>query len=115
MQPTQIPSGRANRYYTRVSVEVLLQDEILRLKWFSDLQLAYLWCMRQKVNAPTEEWEAHLQFPEFADAMDRAWTDATGGSTNTLATIRAGRTLLRSPLYEFKVYYEPDDVGNEVD
>jgi len=70
----------ANRYYTDVCVEIYLNNQLRRLKWFSDLQLAYMYCMEQKelvLNAggPEEDWHTpYTDFIAFADQMDYRWS-----------------------------------------
>jgi len=89
-----------NRYYTRASAEVIIDQQIIRIKWFSDLQLAYMWCIEQMKQLPEEEWEEYKSFPEFATMMDNRWACVQG---------RCECTLLRSESYVFKIWYEPND------
>jgi hypothetical protein len=101
IQPSfQSTLPRANRYYTRVSVEVIFYDQIIRIKWFSDLQLAYMWCIEQKNLHSEEEWEPVKSFPEFATMMDTRWACVQS---------RCECTLLRSESYVYKLWYELND------
>jgi len=87
----------ANRYYTEVYVEVYEEGNLRRLMWFSDLQLAHIWCMDQVKSHPDEHWDVlHSSFVEFADAMDRRWRQ-----------IQQGKSVARSYNYEWILHYEP--------
>jgi len=93
----------ANRYYTPISVEVYVYDILRRVKWFSDLQLAHIWCMEQVRATPEEHWNIlYSDFVEFADAMDRRWRQS-----------RRGKTVAQSNFYEWITTYEPNVLRNE--
>jgi len=100
---------RANRYYTRVSVEVLFDERIQRIKWFSDLQEAYIWCMNERARFIEDNWGPVVEFPDFADAMDRRFSEVG------ILGHHCGRTLLQSQWYRYKVYYELENFMDEVD
>ena len=96
-QPRQRPE--VNRYYTPVFVEVYEDTRLRRVKWFSDLQLAHMWCMEEVARYPKEEWiTVHRCFPGFADGMDRRWNQGY-----------FGKLVAYSDYYEYRVCYEPVD------
>jgi len=99
-QPSQetILNPHANRYNTTVSVETILNSEVRNLKWFTDLQMAYLWSIEQVKLQPNEEWLINDSFLDFASTMDRRWQR---GSTN-------GVCIARCSSIEYRAYYEPD-------
>jgi len=98
IQPRQF-NETVNRYTTTVSIEVY-QNGILRyIKWFSDLQMAYIWCMNQLVLYPDQEWDYDSDFLEFATFMDRRYR-AMG--------LNGGYTVAESTRYKYRAYYEPN-------
>jgi len=112
MQPTQLSTSivpSVNRYTTEVSVELYVRTVLRRIRWFSDLQLAYIWCISEKEllddDFPPIVWSPVKPFLEFADLMDRRWAQVGA---------RCGCTLLYSDIYRYKVCYEPpENVHNE--
>jgi hypothetical protein len=99
MEPTQTPNVPPipipNRYHTTVCVEYVIDDDVRHLKWFSDIQMAWIW-IREQVNRrdDREEWEV-IPFLTTADAMDREW--------------RRNRGVIVADCdeYEYCAYYEP--------
>jgi hypothetical protein len=87
----------ANRYTTSVCIEVIESNIIRKVKWFSDLQMAYLWCINKIQLYDNEQWERVFSFQEFADNMDRRWRR---GNTN-------GYPVAYSSRVECRAYYEP--------
>ena len=98
---------QANRYYTPISVEVYVNDRMHSVEWFSDLQMAYLWCMERRETIPEEEWVTpYADFPSFADTMDARWSTAPDRrSTSVCALYNRGERLI-----EFVLSYEPEAV-----
>jgi hypothetical protein len=86
-----------NRWYTTVSVEVYINGRMRHIKWFSDLQMAYIWVASQErvINEPLTY---HRDFVEFADAFDRRWQRRPN----------EGCTIARSSSYKYRMTYEPD-------
>jgi hypothetical protein len=96
---TQQQRPEANRYYTPILVEVYEDTRLRRVKWFSDLQLAHMWCMEEVTSYPEEDWiTVHRCFPDFADAMDARWLLG-----------HSGKRAAYSDYYEYRVCYEPVD------
>jgi hypothetical protein len=87
----------ANRYNTTVSVETIVNSDVRNLKWFTDLQMAYLWCIEQTKLQSNEEWLINDSFIDFANTMDRRWQR---GST-------IGVCIAKSSSIEYRAYYEP--------
>ena len=98
-QPSQetILNPHANRYNTTVSVETIVNSDVRNLKWFTDLQMAYLWSIEQTKLQPNEDWIINDSFVDFANTMDRRWQR---GNTN-------GASIARSISIEYRAYYEP--------
>lgn len=65
---TQTP----NRFTTTVAIECYIDDRLRRVRWFSDMQMAYLWTKRQVEQSPTEEWDVD-SFQEACNMMDSRW------------------------------------------
>jgi hypothetical protein len=86
----------ANRYYTTVSVEVSINDRVRRIRWFSDLQLAYLWVMSDIRNYLEESWTTR-NFIDFANQMDRRWQERRPN----------GHIVALSDRMEYRAFYEP--------
>ena len=86
-----------NRWHTTVSVEVYINRRMRYIKWFSDLQMAYLWVASQErvINEPLAY---NHNFVEFADAFDRRWQERP----------TEGSTMATSSTYRYRLYYEPD-------
>ncbi len=86
-----------NRWHTTVSVEVYINGQMRHIKWFSDLQMAYIWITKQE-QVNNEPLNYHENFVEVADAMDRRWRQRPN----------EGCTIARSYSYKYKATYEPD-------
>ncbi len=86
-----------NRWYTTVSVEIYINNRLRYIKWFSDLQMAYIWVtIQERVN--NEPLTYNRNFVEFADAFDRRWQQRPN----------EGCTMATSSTYRYKLTYEPD-------
>lgn len=94
----------ANRYTTVVLVELYIDNRLRKIKWFSDLQQAYMWCMNKLDTFPEEHWQLDNSFLEFADAMDRHWQ----------AGRRNGYNIAKSPSIKYRAYYEPNVDRNRI-
>lgn len=90
----QQPSS-PNRWHTTVSVEIYIHDRMRYIKWFSDLQMAYLW-VNGHVRTLNEPFDMENNFVRFADRMDQRWTERQDGCT-----------LATNSQYKYRVYYEP--------
>ncbi len=93
-QQEQPPSP--NRWYTTVSVEIYINERMRYIKWFSDLQMAYLW-VKDHIHTLNEPFNMENNFVHFADRMDQRWRDRQDGCT-----------LASNARYKYRVYYEPD-------
>jgi hypothetical protein len=98
-----------NRYHTVVSVEYAMYDEVRLIKWFSDIQMAWIWINQEVARRDGEEWEI-TPFLETADQMDIAWRRGFG---------EQGITVAEDDGYEYIAYYEPtlnyEDVRDRVE
>lgn len=86
-----------SRYHTVVSVEFAIYDEVRIKKWFSDIQMAWIWIHQEVRRRDGEEWEM-TPFLETADQMDIAWRQGLG---------EQGITVAEDDGYEYIAYYEP--------
>ena len=72
------PQPIPNRYDTTICVEYCVNDEVRHIKWFSDIQMAWIWIISRIHNyhnqTQDEEWR-HLTFLACADRLDRRWRD----------------------------------------
>jgi hypothetical protein len=85
-----------NRWYTTISVEIYDRRQLRYIKWFSDLQMAYLW-VKDHLRTFNEPFTMENDFIRFADRMDQRWTQRHDGCT-----------LASNSRYKYRVYYEPD-------
>jgi hypothetical protein len=98
---TPPPRLHADRWYTPVSVERIVRGRMRNVKWFSDLQMAYIY-VQDIVN--DDENEEHdwiiADFHETADMMDTRWREGEEGLP--IARCDDTRTV-------FIAYYEPSE------
>jgi hypothetical protein len=86
-----------NRWHTTVSVEIYINNRLRYIKWFSDLQMAYIWVAGQE-RVHNETLTYNRNFVEFADAMDRRWQIRPNESC----------AMATSTTYRYRIAYEPD-------
>ena len=104
-ETTPTMSQQANRYYTPVSVEVYVNNSPSSIKWFSDLQMAYLWCMARQQTVSEDICETpYAPFPSFADEMDARWATETEQSHTSVCAL----CIRGSSIVEFVLTYEPE-------
>jgi hypothetical protein len=102
---TPPPRLHADRWYTPVSVERVVRGRMRSVKWFSDLQMAYIY-VQGIVNDDEndDENEEHdwiiADFHETADMMDTRWSESEEGLP--IARCDDTRTV-------FIAYYEPSE------
>ena len=86
-----------------------MYDEVRLIKWFSDIQMAWIWINQEVARRDGEEWEI-TPFLETADQMDIAWRRGFG---------EQGITVAEDDGYEYIAYYEPtvnyEDVRDRVE
>lgn len=87
----------ADQYSTTVSVECYEFDRLRRIKWFPDLQQAYIWIEEQRQVRQEEEWFTTMPFAYLCERMNSRWQRG-----------RNGVTVAESDDYLFRAYYEPD-------
>ena len=88
----------ASRYTTPVSVEFCIYGEVRHIKWFSDIQMAWIWIRAQVDRCDyREDWEV-TPFLETADEMDRQWAQGDGED---------GSMVADDDGYEYVAYYRP--------
>jgi hypothetical protein len=93
-----------NRYTTVVYVEYVIRENARLHKWFSDIQMAWIW-IRGQINQRDDraEWDV-APFLSVANIMDREWRHDRGVTV----------AVSDSQEYEYCAYYDPtvsyDDV-----
>ena len=100
VQTSEMPTiqqQHADQYSTTISVECYEFDRLRRIKWFPDLQVAYLWIEEQRQLHQDEEWNSTTTFADLCTKMNRKWQRG-----------RNGVTVAESEDYIFRTYYEPD-------
>ena len=104
--PNTPPQPDANRYHTVVSVEYCVDGDVRLIKWFSDIQMAWIWISGQVRERHGENWDI-APFLTTANAMERQWRQGFGDD---------GFCVADSDGYEYITYYEPtvnyEDVRN---
>lgn len=96
---TPPPRVHVDRWHTAVAVHVEIDGELRRMKWFSDLQSAWM-SVRDFVNRnPSPEWKLRT-FERTAALMDRRWEDGRGED---------GLLIAKLDDVKFRAYYEPEE------
>jgi hypothetical protein len=92
---TQNQQMHADRYHTRISLEESLGGNIRRIRWFSDLQDAYIW-VRNYAYEDDDHWRLH-PFLRVCEELDTKWNN--GGNGTLIAACGS---------HKFRAYYEPE-------
>ena len=74
-----------------------MYDDIRLIKWFSDIQMAWIWINQRVRERHGENWDI-APFLTTANAMDRQWSQGFGED---------GFCVADSDGYEYIAYYEP--------
>lgn len=101
LQPVPPPSSEVtetisppNRWHTPVSVTYYVNRRITNARYFTDLQMAYLW-IKNQTQLTDLDWDIS-SFSETCTEMDRRWLRN-----------QTGYTVAQYEGYRFKVHYEP--------
>lgn len=103
---TPPPRPHADRYYTAVAVDKVVNGIVREVKWFPDFQMAWIWIdgnvKDQVEQGDTREWQVK-SFQTAADLMDERWEDGDDGVViaRTLNT-EGNRT-------RYTAFYEPEE------
>lgn len=98
--PTERPPRReeVSRFYTASSVEYIVDSEIREVKWFTDIQMAYLWIM-EKINriSDMQDWTIR-SFEETADRLEERWYEG-----------KDGLVVAKLEECKFRIFYNPEE------
>lgn len=87
-----------NRYDTVVAVEAYNNEDLHLIKWFSDIQMAWIWIKNQTELIQTvDDWDV-TGFITCADSMDTNWRNGYGEN---------GYCVVTGDPFEFIAYYKP--------
>lgn len=77
--PNVPPLPIPNRYHTTVVVEYVIHDTVRVRKWFSDIQMAWLWVKKQvsERENQNENWRM-FSFETVANGLDIEWRNNNG-------------------------------------
>ena len=101
-----VPNPRVNmpRRYGTVAIHYMYEDDVRMIKWFSDIQMAWMW-IRQRVNTVhRDEWWDMNPFLTCVYDMDRQWNVGDGDDGKALAE----NAIASDYEAEYRAYYKPD-------
>ncbi len=87
---------QVDRWNTKVSLEVYQRGILRRVRWFSDLQDAYLWVKEQTEQTREINWILRT-FTAVCRDLDQRWNNGDNGTTIALGGSN-----------RFYVQYEPE-------
>jgi hypothetical protein len=90
-----------NRFYTATSVEYSVDGTIRELKWFTDIQMAYLWILNKTKNISYDTYDTQWDirtFEETADRLEERWYDG-----------KDGLVVAKMEEHKFRVFYNPEE------
>lgn len=96
---TPPPRPHADRWHTPVCVEVIINGNIRRIKWFSDLQMAWIYVHKIVFQTPNEDWVIK-SFERTARTMDVRWQDGRGD---------LGYVIAKCKDVKFRAFYDPEE------
>jgi hypothetical protein len=87
-----------NRYHTATSVEYSVDDTIREIKWFTDIQMAYIWILEKiRERHESDQWTIR-SFEETANRLEERWYEG-----------KDGLVVAKMDEYKFRVYYNPEE------
>ena len=105
-QPSQVeevhtpePLLPVDQWNTAVSVQVEIDGDVRRIKWFSDLQLAYISVNDFVREHPDESWTLRT-FQQTARIMKERWETHRGDE---------GFVIAKADGIKFRAFYEPEE------
>jgi hypothetical protein len=87
-----------SRFYTASSVEYSVDGIVREIKWFTDIQMGYIWILDKiRQTSDIDEWDVR-DFEEVADRLEERWYEGKDG-------------LIVAKLDEckFRIYYNPEE------
>ena len=96
---TPPPLLPVDQWYTAVSVQVEIDGDVRRIKWFGDLQLAYMSVSDFVKEHPDESWTLRT-FQQTARIMKERWLNHRGDD---------GFVIAKADGVKFRAFYEPEE------
>ena len=96
---TPPPLLPADQWHTAVSVQVEIDGDVRRIKWFGDLQLAYMSVNDFVKEHPDESWSLRT-FQQTARIMKERWEAHRGDE---------GFLIAKADGVKFRAFYEPEE------
>lgn len=93
------PRLHADQWYTAVSVQVEIDGDVRRIKWFTDLQLAYLSVKDFVAEHPDDNWTLRT-FQQTVRIMNERWEADRGDE---------GFIIAKAEGVKFRAFYEPEE------
>jgi hypothetical protein len=96
---TPPPLLHADQWNTAVSVQVEIDGDVRRIKWFGDLQLAYISVKDFVRQHPDNDWTLRT-FQQTARIMKERWEARRGDE---------GFIIAKTDGVKFRAFYEPEE------
>ncbi len=96
---TPPPLLPVDQWHTAVSVQVEIDGDVRRIKWFGDLQLAYMSVNDFVKEHPDESWTLRT-FQQTARIMKERWESHRG---------EEGFVIAKADGVKFRAFYEPEE------
>ena len=96
---TPPPLLPVDQWHTAVSVQVEIDGDVRRIKWFGDLQLAYMSVNDFVREHPDESWTLRT-FQQTARIMKERWLNHRG---------EEGFVIAKADGVKFRAFYEPEE------
>jgi hypothetical protein len=96
---TPLPLLPVDQWHTAVSVQVEIDGDVRRIKWFGDLQLAYMSVNDFVKEHPDESWTLRT-FQQTARIMKERWESHRG---------EEGFVIAKADGVKFRAFYEPEE------
>jgi hypothetical protein len=96
---TPQPRLHADQWNTAVSVQVEIDGDVRRIKWFTDLQLAYLSVKDFVGEHPDDSWTLRT-FQQTVRIMNERWEADRGDE---------GFIIAKAEGVKFRAFYEPEE------
>jgi hypothetical protein len=96
---TPPPLLHADQWHTAVSVQVEIDGDVRRIKWFGDLQLAYMSVNDFVRQHPDDNWTLRT-FQQTVRIMKERWEAHRGDE---------GFVIAKTDGVKFRAFYEPEE------
>ena len=98
--PTERPPRReeVSRFYTASSVEYSVDGVIREIKWFTDIQMGYLWIIDKiRQTSDMDDWDIR-DFEEVANRLEERWYEG-----------KDGLIVAKMDECKFRIFYNPEE------